>query len=115
MLKRGFIVAILLCALPLSGCVLLAFGAGAGGGYYVAKDERSFGRIVDDASITGSVKTKLIKDAEVDAIDINVDTDRGVVTLHGHVPSQRVAKRAVDLAGTVNGVHRVKSKLVVIP
>ena len=97
-----------------SGCALLLVGAGAGGGYYLAKDERSAGLVVKDASITGSVKTKLIKDDHVDGLNINVDTHAGVVTLNGHVESAGDAKRAVGLARSVKGVEKVVSKLVVL-
>jgi hyperosmotically inducible protein len=112
--RKRVIIAIL-CALPLTSCHLALLGGAAGGGYYVGTSERSIGVIFDDATITGRVKSKLIGDSQVDAIDINVDTSEGVVTLIGHVPSQRVANRAVALAGSAKGVVSVRSKLVVIP
>ena len=34
---------------------------GAGVGYYVAKDERSTGVIIDDAAITTAIKAKFLK------------------------------------------------------
>lgn len=97
-----------------SGCTLFLVGAGVGGGYYVAKDERPAGRIFKDAGITGSIKTKFIKDSRVDALDINVDTHAGVVTLNGHVENASIAKRAVALAYSVKGVEKVSSNLVVV-
>ena len=71
-------------------------------------------RNVACTSITGSVKTKLIKDDHVDGLNINVDTHAGVVTLNGHVESAGDAKRAVGLARSVKGVEKVVSKLVVL-
>ncbi|ORU90730.1 MAG: hypothetical protein A6F71_07120 [Cycloclasticus sp. symbiont of Poecilosclerida sp. M] len=88
-------------------------GAGAGG-YTIGTDERKIGVIADDVSITASIKTTLIKDDQIDAFDINVDTYRGVVTLHGHVKSSALATRAVRLARTIKGVKKVMSKLAVI-
>jgi hyperosmotically inducible protein len=83
-------------------------------GYEVAKDDRSIGTKLDDASITSGIKTKLIKDSEIHAMDINVDTFEGVVTLHGNIPSRSAKTRAVKLARSVKGVTKVRSKLVVV-
>jgi hyperosmotically inducible protein len=105
---------LVLLASSQSGCLWLALGGGAAGGYAVAEDERSVGVIVVDASITAAVKFKLAKDDTVDAIDINVDTHRSVVTLHGNVPSQGVADRAVNLARSVKGVRNANSRLVIV-
>ena len=69
---------------------------------------------MDDASITSGVKVKLVKDSEVDAIDINVDTYEGVDTLHGNVPSRSTERRAIQLARSVKGVEDVRSKLVIV-
>ena len=102
-------------ALGTTGCFWLAVGGAGALGYEVGKDDRSVGTKVDDASITSSVKTRFIRDAEIDAIDINVDTYEGVVTLHGKVPTSGAEHRAVQLAKSVKGVRDVRSKLVVIP
>jgi hyperosmotically inducible protein len=114
-LPKALAAALLVVSQATTGCTLLLVGGAAGGGYYVGKEERSLGRMVDDASITSSVKTQFIRDPEVDALDINVDTRNGIVTLHGHVPDDRVAERAAALAGTVKGVTRVESNLAVVP
>ena len=112
---RALMITLFLAAQGTTGCALLLVGGAAGGGYYVGKDDRSFGTIVDDASITGSVKAKLIRDPRIDALDINVETRDGIVTLHGHVPSRGAANRAAALARAVKGVARVESQLAVIP
>ncbi|PCI69182.1 MAG: hypothetical protein COB26_06570 [Piscirickettsiaceae bacterium] len=92
---------------------MLVGGAGVGG-YVVGTDERKIGDIAEDASITARVKATLIKDSQIDAFDINVDTYRRVVTLHGHVKSSSQVTRAVSLARTVSGVRKVVSKLSII-
>lgn len=110
-----FAVAMLCCLIPaVSGCGALVVGGAAAGGYYVGKDERTMGEITDDASITSSINTRYVRDDTVKAMEINVDTYRGVVTLYGSVSSQRVADRAVELARGVKGVKRVISKLTVV-
>ncbi len=97
------------------GCFWLAVGGAGVAGYQVGKDDRPLGTKVDDAAITSGVKAKLAKDDHVNALDVNVDTYEGVVTLHGHVPSRSAAGRAAELARSVKGVKDVQSKLVVVP
>jgi hypothetical protein len=46
------------------------------------------------ASITAAVNAGLIKDSELSAIKINVDTKDGVVTLTGEAPNQAAKDRA---------------------
>jgi hyperosmotically inducible protein len=54
---------------------------------------------------------KLANDDLTDALDIDVDTSHGMVTLKGSVSSQAEADRAVELARTVDGVKDVQSQL----
>ena len=114
-MRAVLVLALVSIALATNGCALLLVGGGATGGYYVAKDERPIGQILSDATITASVKTKLVRDEQIAGLDINVDTHEGVVTLNGHVPSAVRAKRAIALARSVKGVANVKSRLVVLP
>ena len=109
------VVMLLLVAGWLSGCTALVVGgAGAGaGGYYVAKSERTMGEIASDARITSAINTKFLRDDMVSAIGINVDTHKGVVTLKGTVDNQVVARRAYDLAFSVEGVSQVFTKLTI--
>lgn len=102
-------------SIMLSGCTLALMGGAGAGGYYVGSDDRSIGVISNDASITASVKTTLFRDDKIDAMDIDVDTFRGVVTLHGHVPSRKLASRSVKLAYSNKDVKKVISKLAIIP
>ncbi len=97
-----------------TGCFWIAVGGAGVAGYEIAKDDRSIGTKFGDASITTGVKTKFIHDKRVDALDINVDTFNGVVTLNGSVPSKRVKDRAIQIARSVKGVKRVRSKLIVV-
>ena len=90
----------------LPATLVVALGACAGDATH-----RSTGRYVDDASITASVKTKLIADEQVKAGNINVDTYNGVVSLSGFVKSKAEANQAVALAGQVEGVKSVKDDL----
>ena len=107
---RLFVVALLLAGL-LNGCAVLVVGGAAAGGIYVLKDDRSFGEITADTKITTSVNTRFFKDDLISPIAINVDTFRGVVTLHGTVDNPAEARRTYDLAYSVEGVTQVISKL----
>jgi hyperosmotically inducible periplasmic protein len=66
---------------------------------------------LDDAEITARVKAKLIADPEVAALNIDVDTVDGVVTLTGEVDSDTARLEAEQLARTTDGVVRVISRI----
>ncbi len=103
------------CTTLCTGCFWLAVGGAGVAGYEIAKDDRSLGTKVSDASITTSVKAKLVRDSQLNAFDINVDTFEGTVTLHGNVSSANAKMRAVQIARGVKDVTDVRSKLVVVP
>ena len=66
-----------------------------------------------DAAITTAVKSKLLGDGKTPGLKIDVDTDDGIVTLHGDVASAEARAEAVRLAGSTKGVKRVVDKLTV--
>jgi hyperosmotically inducible protein len=112
---RHILVVLLVTGL-LNGCAALVVGGAAGGAagaYYVEKDKRSFAEITSDTGITSSINTKFLQDDLVSAIDVNVDTHKGVVTLKGVVSTYEVARRAYDIAYSVEGVTQVISKLTI--
>lgn len=76
---------------------------------------KSLGNTIDDATITGRVKTALLNDAEVAGLKIDVDTFKGLVTLSGAVKTQAEADKAIRIARDTPGVSDVKSTLQVNP
>ena len=72
---------------------------------------QSVGETTSDATITSAVKMKFAADKTVDALDINVDTNDGNVTLTGDVKSKTEADQAVTLARSVEGVKSVTPRL----
>ena len=76
---------------------------------------KSVGNVIDDATITGRVKTALLNDPDVPGLRIDVDTFKGVVTLSGGVKSEGEAEKAVTIAKKTPGVVDVKSTLQVTP
>jgi len=71
------------------------------------------GAYLSDTEITTAVKTKLLADKMVGGLKINVETDNGVVTLHGPVDSAAERSRAMNLARHTHGVTRVVDKLTI--
>jgi len=107
---------LILCALVLvffSGCGPVIIAGAAAGGYYVGTDDRTFGRIVDDSSITTKIKSKYIADGDIKSLDIKVKTRSGVVTLFGPVQNQGVASKAIQIARDTDGVRGVNSRLTI--
>lgn len=70
---------------------------------------------VSDAVITSSVKAELVKDPNLSALKINVDTDAGRVVLQGSAPSSSARDQAMKLAQAVKGVVSVDNQLKVEP
>ena len=67
--------------------------------------------VTTDASITTAVKTRLMKDDVARATSIDVDTDDGVVTIRGTVPTQVDKDRIGKLVEDTSGVKRVVNDL----
>jgi osmotically-inducible protein OsmY len=68
---------------------------------------------MSDAAITAKVKAKMAADDDVSAMNIDVDTQEGVVYLTGRVHSAKEKRAAEDLAEDVDGVRDVKNMLEV--
>ncbi len=79
----------------------------------VKEQAANVGEKIDDAAITAKVKTALIREPDLEALKINVDTADGVVTLSGTVDSRTKVNRAVQVAQAVQGVRSVDNRLTV--
>jgi len=77
------------------------------------EDDVTVGEAIDDATITAQVKAALVEDDDLAALDINVDTRDGVVTLNGEVDEQADIARATELANDVDGVRSIQNNLTV--
>lgn len=102
-------VAALLITGSLGGCAsAVSSGYGQGGR---DADGRSYAEARADNQITAAVTSALVRDRAVPAMDIDVKTLNGVVTLSGTVPSDVVSRRAERVAATVAGVRGVENRL----
>ena len=109
-MKLKLIAAAMIAAgVALSGCANKGNDASTGG-------SRSAGEFTSDAALTAKVKTALTTSAGLGtAIDVNVQSFRGVVQLNGFVPTQEQVQRAGDVARAVEGVSKVENNLEVKP
>jgi len=93
------------------GACALALGAGCAdtGG------KESSGAHVDDASITSTVKARLVEDKAVDAAAITVETSNGTVVLSGVARSSLEKSTAESIAMKVRGVKAVQNNVALRP
>jgi len=87
---------------------LIAFGACA-----QTQTSESTGAYVDDAAITGKIKTAILQDPALKVMQIHVNTYKGVVQLSGFVDTAQMIGRAGTVASLVSGVASVRNDLVV--
>jgi len=69
-------------------------------------------RTAEEAAITAAIKADLVKDPELSALKIDVDTVGTVVTLNGTAPNATAADRAQKIAIAHSGVTEVRNNLV---
>jgi hyperosmotically inducible periplasmic protein len=72
---------------------------------------QSTGEYIDDTAITAKVKGAFVKDDSVKALDVQVETFRGVVQLSGFVDSAFQRSRAEQIARTTSGVRDVSNNI----
>jgi len=87
--------------------LLLASFLGCAG----SANKESTGEYIDDSAITTKVKSAFVKDPDVKAIDIKVETHKGVVQLSGFANSQHEVSKAVQIARDVPGVRSVRNDI----
>ena len=74
---------------------------------------RGYGDVVDDATITTAVKSKLLWSKHTEGMDTKVVTHDGKVELSGTVATQQAKQQAEKLAKNTDGVRAVSNKLLV--
>ena len=102
--------ALMAAGLALSGCASHRDSTASAG------ESRSASQFASDAALTTKVKAALAKDAGLGtAVNINVQSYRGVVELNGFVNTQEQIRSAGDVANRVEGVSKVDNNLRVKP
>ena len=74
---------------------------------------KTAGENIDDATITASVKAKLVADKPANLTRVDVDTNNATVYLNGVVESAEQKARAEELARQAKGVKSVVNNLQV--
>jgi Predicted periplasmic or secreted lipoprotein len=85
---------------------------GAAIGEKVAEGANRAENALEDGALTAKIKSKMALDDSVKALDLNVDTVDGVVTVTGKVRTNAERERALALARETAGVHRVVDRIV---
>lgn len=75
----------------------------------------SYGEVIDDATITVAVKSKLLWSKHTDSLKTTVETKSGRVTLSGTANSAAARDLAGRLAANTRGVISVRNMLKVVP
>ena len=78
-----------------------------------ARAKESIGEKVDDASITGQIKTTLLFRKSTHVLATRVTTRDGVVTLHGEARNEAERDLVTKLVEDVRGVKAVHNKMTV--
>jgi osmotically-inducible protein OsmY len=88
-------------------------------GQVIREKAREAGAAIADATanarITATIKGKFIREPNLSAFKINIDTTDGVVTLSGTVTSPEEVGHAMKIALETEGVYKVVSSLQVKP
>ena len=71
------------------------------------------GEYVDDATITAKIKAELVRDDQLPASQIKVETMQQVVQLSGFVDSSTQKTKAATVARNTKGVKDVKNDIIV--
>lgn len=73
----------------------------------------STGEYVDDAVVSGKVRSAIIAEEDLSLFDIDVETFKGVVQLSGFVSTANEKSLAEITASNIDGVSSVKNNLIV--
>lgn len=73
----------------------------------------STGEYIDDTAITAKVKAAFVRDPIVKALDVQVETFKGVVQLSGFVETPEQKSRAEQIARSTSGVQNVTNSIAI--
>lgn len=97
--------------------IITALAAGSGAvltsGCASTATQESTGEMVDNTAVTAKVKAAFVKDEMVKALDVKVETFKGVVQLSGFVNTAEQKARAEQIAAGIPGVKSVTNSIQV--
>lgn len=68
-------------------------------------------RVPEDGKLAANINEAFVRDATIERFEIDVEANKGVITLHGEVDNYYEKYRAGDLASEVKGVVEVNNKI----
>lgn len=77
------------------------------------RDGANLGDDLEDSGITAKVATQLASDDRVKAFDVDVETQKGVVTLKGNVDDDVAKAAAEEIVRSIDGVQGVQNLITV--
>lgn len=104
-------VLLFLMMLSMSACGTLAAGGAGSNNQQYGFDDASATQ--SDASISAAIRRQLISDAIINANQITVSTEQGVVTVDGQVANTAIRERILSICNRTAGVRQVVSRLQV--
>jgi hyperosmotically inducible periplasmic protein len=119
-MARLMMIALLMLSLGLLAAPGLTAQGTASGTVAAAEDTvkdagKTATREVTDSWLTLKTKLALLGDERVSSNDVSVKTVKGVITLHGKVPSAAEQKAAEEIALNIEGQKKVVNQLTVVP
>jgi len=75
--------------------------------------KKNWGDTLNDKWVGSKIKSRLIAEPEIRSLNIDVDVEKGVVTLTGIVGDSHQKKRAIEIARTTEGAVKVVDNLTV--
>ena len=88
--------------------IALLFSAGCAS----TSTQSSIGEAIDDTVITARVKAAFVEDPNLKALQINVETFKGIVQLSGFVETRTEINRATVVARGIGGVTSVRNDIL---
>ena len=114
MIKKIFIAITFINLIIIQGCSPVGILASGGATtMVVAEGDRSFGTVVDDATIKINLSAKFLKSENNIFLNINTNVNDGRVLLTGVVQSQEIRIDAVKSVWEISGVKEVMNEIEV--
>ena len=114
MIKITFITIVFINLIIIQGCSPVGILATGGATtMVVAEGDRSFGTVVDDATIKLNLSTKFLKSKNNIFLNINANVNEGRVLLTGIVRNQEIRMDAVKSVWEITGVKEVVNEIEV--
>lgn len=107
------ILALVAVAFLASGCIVVVKEGEWDAEWASEYEHESNVRNAANAELSDRVSERLAEDSDLRLEDLSVTAEDEVVTLRGRVGDVEALRRAVELAGSVDGVRRVVSRVTV--